>query len=220
MKAMILAAGKGERMGNLTENTSKVLLQVNGKALIEYHLENLIRANVTDVVINLCYHADKIQDFLGNGQHYGLTIEYSLEEKLLGLGGGVHNALHLLGDAPFFVISGDMWTDHNYADLPKQLESKAHLVMTDNPPFHPNGDYPLENGIILMPGKNNLNYAGFGVFHPDLFRNSGAGSYGITKVLNPVIDEGLVTGEHFQGAWMNINTPKELEALRIKLENS
>jgi MurNAc alpha-1-phosphate uridylyltransferase len=220
MKAMILAAGKGERMGTLTENTSKVLLEVNGKTLIEYHLENLARASVTDVVINLCYHADKIRNFLGNGQNYGVNIEYSLEKELLGLGGGVHHALPLLGDKPFFVISGDMWTDYDYANLPKNPESKAHLVMTDNPPFHPRGDYPLENRIILMPGKNNLNYAGFGVFHPDLFRKSGAGSYGITKVLNPVIAAGVITGEHFQGAWMNINTPKELEELRIKLENS
>jgi MurNAc alpha-1-phosphate uridylyltransferase len=220
MKAMILAAGKGERMGTLTENTSKVLLKVNGKALIEYHLENLAHAGVTDVVINLCYHANKIRQFLGNGEKHNLNIEYSLETELLGLGGGVHNALHLLGNKPFFIISADMWTNYNYADLPKNIESQAHLVMTDNPPFHPNGDYPLENGIILMPGKNNLNYAGFGVFHPDLFRTSGAGSYGIAKVINPVIEKGLVTGEHFRDAWMNINTPKELEELREKLERS
>ena len=217
MKAMILAAGKGERMGALTENTSKVLLEVNGKALIEYHLENLAHAGVTDVVINLCYHADKIRGFLGDGKKYHLNIEYSPEKELLGLGGGVHHALHLLGDKPFFVISGDMWTDYNYADLPKNPKSKAHLVLTDNPPFNPHGDYRLENGIIFLSGEHKLNYGGFGVFHPDLFRNTGSGTYGIRKVIDPVIEQDLVTGEHFHGAWLNINTPKELEELRKKL---
>jgi MurNAc alpha-1-phosphate uridylyltransferase len=219
MQAMILAAGRGERMGNLVKDCPKVLLKVNGKSLLVYHLENLQRAGVTDVVINVHYLAEKITHTLGDGSDYGVKIHYSPETELLGMGGGVHNALPLLGEEPFFVISGDMWTDYDFRNLPQKITGLAHLVMVDNPPFHAKGDYSLNDGFIIEPEQQTYNYGGFGVFRPEFFTPGGAGSYGITKLLAPAIQKRVVTGEHFQGNWMNLNTQDELNKLNQRFQS-
>jgi MurNAc alpha-1-phosphate uridylyltransferase len=217
---MILGAGLGQRMEALCENTPKVLLPVAGKALIDYHLENLAGAGVTDVVINVHYLAQQIQDHVGNGAAHGLTIHYSPEAELLGMGGGVYNALPLLGDAPFMVVSGDMWTDYNYARLPQQLDGLAHLVMVDNPAFHPEGDFCLEAGRILEKGETNLNYAGFGVFHPRFFAAGGPGSYGVSTLLQQAIPAKQVSGEYYSGQWANLNTAQQLQTLESRLASA
>jgi MurNAc alpha-1-phosphate uridylyltransferase len=204
-------------MGTLVNEIPKVLLPIHGKALIEYHLENLQRADVTDVVINLHYLPEKIIEKLGDGAQYGLTIHYSPEAELLGLGGGVHNALPLLGDEPFLVISGDMWTDYEFANLPKKIESVAHIVLVDNPTFHPEGDYSLDDYFVTAPAEQTYNYAGFGVFTPELFKKAGPGSYGIKKLLDGSIANKKVSGEYFSGRWANLNTPAELDKIREQL---
>ena len=216
---MILAAGRGGRMGDLVKDRPKVLLEVNGKNLLTYHLENLRRAGVTDVVINIHYLPEKITEALGDGSKYDLTIHYSPEAELLGMGGGVYNALPLLGEEPFFVISGDMWTDYDFRNLPKKITGIAHLIMVDNPPFHPKGDYSLEEGFIIEPEKQTYNYGGFGVFRPEFFIPGGEGSYGITKLLAPAIKEKAVTGEHFNGNWVNLNTQDELNKLNERFQS-
>ncbi len=217
MHAMILAAGRGGRMGEHVKNVPKVLLTVKGKMIIEYHLENLQQAGVTDVVINVHYLADKIKEALGDGDRYGVTIHYSPEEELLGMGGGVHNALPLLGEDPFFVVSGDMWTQYDFCNLPTQIESLAHVVLVDNPPFHPEGDYSLEEGFVTLPTQITYNYAGFGVFRPEFFEPGGTGRYGITTLLDPAIKQKTVTGEYFTGEWVNVNTYAQLTQLNQRL---
>jgi MurNAc alpha-1-phosphate uridylyltransferase len=218
MKAMILAAGRGQRMQALTKDTPKVLQKINGKALIEYHIENLVQAGITEIVINTFYLADKIKAFLGNGQQYGAKIEYSDEPELLGMGGGVYQALPLLGKQPFIGISGDMWTKYDFKNLPTLSNELAHLVLTDNPDFHPEGDFRLEDNQVLPSGENNLNYAGFGVFAPELFQEYGPGCYGIDKVIVPAIKAKKVSGEYFTGEWANINTAEQLESIREQHE--
>ena len=214
---MLLAAGCGVRMGSLTTDIPKVLLKVGNKALIDYHLENLASAGVTEVILNLHYMPEKIEHHLLHGDHYGLKINTIFEEKLLGMGGGVYNALSFLGDGPFIVVSGDMWTDYNYVNLPNEV-NKAHLVMVTNPVFHPKGDFQLKEGKILPSGQHNLNYAGFGVFRAELFTSIGGGAYSITTTLNPAIAAGQVSGEHYKGEWENVNTPAQLQQLRKQYE--
>jgi len=218
MKAMILAAGYGSRMGALVADTPKVLLKIGDKALIDYHLEKLAEINISEVVINLHYLPEKIRHHVGDGRRYQLKIQYCFEKELLGMGGGVYNALPLLGTDPFIVISGDMWTDYDYANLPKKIETLAHLVLADNPAFHLQGDFQLQAEKVFHNGKDNLNYAGFGVYCPELFANLSAGTYGITKLLHSAITSGLVSGEHYRGVWRNINTVEQLQQLRKQYE--
>lgn len=218
MKAMILAAGLGSRMGELTSECPKVILPVAGRTLIDFHLANLTNAGVTDVVVNLHYQPEKIKHYLANNNPYGLTVHYSEEEELLGMAGGVYNALPLLGDEPFIVVSGDMWTDYNYAELIDKTTHLAHLVMVDNPPFHPQGDFELHDGFIAYGNENTLNFAGCGIYHPEFFANVGKGCYGITKPLSSAIPQQQVTGEYYAGQWANVNTPEELQQLEQHLQ--
>lgn len=217
MKAMILAAGLGTRMGDLTAETPKVLLPVAGKALIDYHLENLAASGVDTVVINLHYLPEKIQQHVGDGAAYGIKVLYSPEAELLGAGGGVHHALRLLGDEPFIVVGGDMWTDYHYANLVGKLQGEAHVVLVDNPPFHPEGDYSLEQGRLVPPAETTYNYAGFGIYTADFYRHAGAGSYGIDGLFSAAMAAEAVTAEYYQGGWANLNTPDQLQRLDEEL---
>jgi N-acetyl-alpha-D-muramate 1-phosphate uridylyltransferase len=218
MKAMLLAAGRGVRMQALTDNTSKVLLKVGGKALIDYHLEKLAKAGFQDIVINLCYQAEQVQDYLGDGQRYGLNLHFSVESERLGMGGGIVNALPLLGDGAFAVLSADIWTDYDYRQLRKPLKQQAHLIMVDNPSIHPAGDYGLANGQVLPSGKDNLTFSGMGCFTADLFRALKPGSFRIGPVLEPAIRQQQVTGEHFTGCLMNANTGNDLQLIEQQIE--
>lgn len=207
---MILAAGRGERMRQLTADTPKPLLRAGGHYLIEYMIHYLQQAGITDIVINLAYRGEQIQQVLGNGDRYGVHLEYSMEPERLETGGGILKALPLLGEAPFLVVSSDVVTDFPLASLPKQLAGLAHLVLVANPDFHPQGDFGLRETLIDMDAKPAHTFANVGVYHPDLFKNCLPGHFPLNKLLFPAIRQGLVTGQVYQGRWFNIGTPEQL----------
>lgn len=213
MRAMILAAGLGARMGELTQHTPKPMLKVNGKPLIEYTLESLKASGITEVVVNLFYLGDQIKAFIGDGSRYGLKVAYSEEVERLETGGGILQALPLLGNEPFIVTSSDIVTDYPFSKLPTQLKGLAHLVMVDNPAHHVKGDFCLDEGLVTLDGQSTLTYSNLGVFHPDLFQSCEPGFFPLSKLLFPAIRNRQVTGEYFDGSWENIGTPEQIEAL-------
>lgn len=213
---MILAAGKGTRMLPLTETTPKPLLQINNKTFIEYHIEALRDAGISDIVINVAHLKDHIINYLGDGDRYGVRLHYSLEEEPLDVAGGIKNALDKLGDAPFIVISSDIWTDFPLTQLVNhRLVSKAHLVLVDNPHYHPEGDFALIDGILTFdfPEKF-LNYAGIGLFSPDFFSLVATRNASISPLFKHFVDQKALTGEYFGGCWMNVGTPEQLHSLK------
>lgn len=213
MKAMILAAGRGERMRPLSDDTPKPLLEVHGKPLIAYHLHALAKAGVREVVINVSYLAEKIRRALGDGSEYGLKIQYSFEAEALETGGGIYQALPLLGDAPFIIVNGDIWTDYPLQQLPHQLSNLAHLVLVDNPGFKTHGDLGLENGQVTLVENPPYTYSGIAVFHPDLFKNASAGKFPLLQIFKPAIAAKQISGEHYGGVWVDIGTPERYQAL-------
>jgi MurNAc alpha-1-phosphate uridylyltransferase len=220
MKAMILAAGRGERMRPLTDHTPKPLLQVGGKSLIVWHLERLARAGFKEVIINHAYLGNQIETALGNGSQWGLTIRYSPEAIALETAGGIAQALPLLGDVPFLVVNGDVFTEIDFLKLTDALipGSLAHLVMVDNPPQHPEGDFAYLNRKLLTEGQPKLTFSGIGVYHPDLFENIIPGEAAkLAPLLKEAIANGLVTAEHYQGVWHDIGTPQRLAELDARL---
>jgi MurNAc alpha-1-phosphate uridylyltransferase len=220
MKAMILAAGRGERMRPLTDHTPKPLLQVGGKPLIVWHLERLAKAGFKEVVINHAHLGKQIEQALGSGSVWGLSIEYSAEIKALETAGGIANALPLLGDSPFLVVNGDVFTQINFGVLQLVSPNLAHLVMVDNPPQHPDGDFSLDSGKITARGSHKLTFSGVGVYHPALFvdvdRSQAAK---LAPLLRSAVAEGLVTGDHYQGVWHDIGTPERLTFLDQQLRH-
>ena len=214
MKAMILAAGRGERMRPLTDHTPKPLLLVGGKPLIVWHLERLAQAGFKEVVINHAHLGAQIEKALGNGSAWGLSIEYSPESTALETAGGIANALHLLGDAPFLVINGDVFTEIDFGALQLATPYLAHLVMVDNPSQHPQGDFALHAGKVSGEGDHQLTFSGLGVYHPRLFAELERGQAAkLAPLLRSAMAKGLVTGEHYQGVWHDIGTPARLALL-------
>ncbi|AEF99369.1 N-acetylmuramate alpha-1-phosphate uridylyltransferase MurU [Methylomonas methanica] len=220
MKAMILAAGRGERMRPLTDHTPKPLLQVAGKALIQYSLEKLAAAGFTDIVINVAYLGKQIKEFCGDGSRWQLSIAYSDEgAQALETAGGIAKALPLLGDRPFLVINADILFDYPLAALRDKAIDLAHLVLIDNPPHHPNGDFSLvENGLLAEQGLEKFTFSGIGVYHPDLFAEVSLGQpLKLRPVLNQAMQRGRVSGEYFNGLWLDIGTPERLRAISASL---
>ncbi|MCK9609115.1 MAG: nucleotidyltransferase family protein [Methylomonas sp.] len=216
MKAMILAAGRGERMRPLTDHTPKPLLQVAGKALIEYSLERLAGAGFTDIVINVAYLGRQIRDYCGDGSRWRVRIEYSDEgAQALETAGGIAKALPLLGDQPFLVVNADILFDYPLAALRDKSIDLAHLVLIDNPPHHPQGDFCLqESGSLSESGQPKFTFSGIGVYHPGLFADMRAGqALKLRPVLNRAMQQGQVTGEYFNGLWLDIGTPERLRAI-------
>ncbi len=215
MKALILSAGRGERMRPLTDDTPKPLLRAGNRALIEYHLDALARAGIHDIVINISYLGAHITAALGDGTGYGVRITYSEEgPQALETGGGIFNALPLLGSAPFLVVNGDIWTDYPYGELPAQPAGLAHLVMVSNPTHHPHGDFVLEHGKVYdKPEDTRLTFSGIGVYHPDLFAASKPDAFPLAPVLRRAMSNGLISGEHYRGEWLDIGTPARLAEL-------
>lgn len=221
MRALILAAGRGERMRPLTDDTPKPLLKAGGRRLIEWQIEALARAGVRDMVINVAHLADAFERALGRGEALGVTLAYSREgdraEAALETLGGIVHALPLLGDAPFVAVSGDIVTDFDYATLEPRAraiadgQADAHLVLVDNPPFHPDGDMSLADGRITRSAPR-LTYANIAVLAPRLFTFEPAGKRKLFPWLYAHADTGRVTGEHFRGRWFNIGTPADLDA--------
>jgi MurNAc alpha-1-phosphate uridylyltransferase len=216
MKAMILAAGRGERMRPLTDHTPKPLLQVGGKPLIVWHLERLAKAGFKEIVINHAYLGEQIEKALGDGSDWGLHIQYSAEISALETAGGIAKALPLLGDAPFLVINADVFTDIDFGALQLNAPNLAHLVMTDNPGHHGKGDFCLLSGKLTNTGHNRLTFSGVGVYHPQFFVDVGRGQAAkLAPLLISTMENGLVTGEHHQGVWHDIGTPERLQQLEL-----
>jgi MurNAc alpha-1-phosphate uridylyltransferase len=218
VKAIILAAGRGERMRPLTETTPKPLLRAGGQSLIEYHLHALARAGVHEVVINHSWLGQQIVDYLGDGQRYGVRIVYSAEgEPPLETAGGIIQALPLLGDAPFILVNADVWTDYDFSQLPRVLRGKAHLVLVDNPVHHPQGDFALQAHSVRNAG-NKLTYSGIGVYSPALFADLPAGVRPLAPLLRAAIEREEISGEWYRGQWWDIGTPERLQQLDLFLQ--
>lgn len=218
MKAMILAAGRGERMRPLTDHTPKPLLTVGGKPLIVWHLERLAKAGFKEVVINHAHLGAQIEEALGDGRTWNLKIQYSPETTALETAGGIANALPLLGDSPFLVVNGDVFAEIDFGALQLNGPNLAHLVMVDNPPQHPDGDFALSSGKINNEGNHKLTFSGLGVYDPDLFATVERGQAAkLAPLLRSAMVEGLVTGEHYQGIWHDIGTPERLAFLDKQL---
>lgn len=211
MRGMILAAGRGERMGELTKHTPKPLLRVGKHYLIEYSILNFVRAGIRDIVINISYQAELIKQALGTGERYGAKLYYSEEPERLETGGGIFNALPLLGSEPFIVVSCDIVTDYPLQQLPKQPDSLAHLVMVTNPSYHPKGDFGLRaDGRLDLELKPTYTFGNICVFKPALFAGCEAGHFRLTKLLIPAILNHQLSGEHYEGLWYNVGTPDDL----------
>jgi N-acetyl-alpha-D-muramate 1-phosphate uridylyltransferase len=213
-KAMILAAGLGRRMQHLTADCPKPLLQVKGKALIEYVLWGLQRAGVEQVVINVHYHAEQIMQYLGDGSAYQLDILYSHEKQgLLGTGGGIYNALPLLGNDPFICVSADIFTAFDFSILPQLgADQLAHLVLVNNPEYKPHGDFSLQEGLVGVDGFK-FTYANIAVLSPKLFANSATPPACLAPLLFQAVDLNAVAGEFYNGFWFNVGTPEILDNL-------
>lgn len=211
MMAMILAAGRGERMRPLTDHTPKPLLQVGGKRLIEYHIEALRRAGIRQMVINHAWLGAQIEQTLGDGERYGVHLRYSPEcDPGLETGGGIYRALPLLGDAPFIVVNGDIWTDYAFEQLPALGTRLAHLVLVDNPEHNPSGDFVLCDHQVMADGGGRLTFSGIGVYHPALFAGCRPGAFPLAPLLREQMALGRVSGEHYLGQWRDIGTPQRL----------
>lgn len=211
MKAMILAAGKGERLRPLTLHTPKPLVRAGGVPLIEYHLRALKAAGFCDVVINHAWLGQQIEDYLGDGSQLGLNIGYSPEGEPLETGGGIFRALPLLGDEPFLVVNGDIWTDCDFSALSAPLKGLAHLVLVDNPPHHSSGDFALVDAQVRDDATlPRLTYSGIALLHPALFAGCSDGAFKLAPLLRDAMASGLVTGEHFSGRWVDVGTHERL----------
>jgi len=226
MKALVFGAGKGERMRPLTDTTPKPLLEVRGKPLIAWHLEKLAAIGVREVVVNTSWLADRFAPALGDGSRWGLRLHYSYEgPEPLETGGGLLHALPLLGDAPFIAVNGDIWCDLDFATLPREPAGQAHLVLVDNPPHHPGGDFALlADGRVEAAGEARLTFAGLGVYRPSLlaaWRSTLGAADGadldpprfkLAPLLRAAMRAGTVTGQHHRGAWTDVGTPERLAA--------
>lgn len=212
MRAMILAAGRGERMRPLTDVMPKPLLEVAGKALIVYQIEALEAAGVKEIVINTGHLGEQIQYELGAGSSFGVDIFYSDEgENILETAGGIIQALPLLGDDPFIVTNADIFTDFDYQLLPEEPDFDAHLVLVDNPPHNLEGDFALENGRIIEQGSQKLTYSGIGVFYPHFFENCASGRAPLAPLLHQSAKVERLGGQHYTGLWFDIGTPARLK---------
>lgn len=215
MRAMIMAAGRGQRLRPITDTLPKPLVMVNEKPLIVHHLEALQSIGITDIVINLGYLGDKIRSTLGKGQSFGVNIAYSIETTLLEVGGGVAHALPLLGEEPFLLINGDIWTDYPFRKLLNYPVKLAHIVLVPNPEHNLKGDYGLMEDRVLKRGDSltTYTYTGIGVFDPILFRGI-QGVYPLPTLLEKAQAEAALTGELYRGRWSDVGTIARLQTLR------
>ena len=218
MKAMILAAGRGERMRPLTDTLPKPLLSVGGRPLIEHHIDALARAGIEELVINLSWRGDQIRAFLGDGSKYGLVITYSDEgSEALETGGGIYQALPLLGSEAFWLVNGDVYCEFNYRSLSLAAGVLGHLVMVPNPGYHPDGDFCLDHGRLRNRGEKTMTYSGLAFLHPGLFKHSSAGKFPLAPLLVTAMNHDAITGEQFDGLWIDVGTPERLRQLDQRL---
>ncbi len=233
---MILAAGRGERMRPLTDQTPKPLLAVGGKPLIVWHIERLCAAGFTHIVINHSHLGQQIEDALGNGSDFGVSITYSREVSALETAGGIATALPLIDSEVFPVLNGDVYCEYDFSRLAEPLarlaagHDQAHLVLVDNPPHHPNGDFVLEDGRVVpspltahrspfTTHHSPLTFSGIGIYHRVLFAHTAAGEKApLAPLLRQAIEAGRASGEHYPGLWVDVGTPARLNALDEELK--
>lgn len=224
MKAMVLAAGRGERMRPLTDALPKPLLAVGGKPLIVWHLERLAAAGFREVVINHAHLGMQIEAVLGNGAQFGLSIAYSPEPQgALETAGGIANALPLLGDAPFLVVNGDIWCDWDFGRAAHALagQDAAHLVLVGNPGHHPLGDFVLDGARVRAPlaDRQRLTFSGIGIYRPQLFAGIARGQpHKLAPLLLGAMAGDRVSGEQHAGRWTDVGTPQRLAELDAELQ--
>ena len=220
MKAMILAAGKGERMRPLTLTTPKPLVRAGGVPLIEYHLRALAAAGFDEIVINHAWLGQQIEDYLGDGSRYGVHIQYSPEGEPLETGGGIFRALPLLGDEAFVVVNGDIWTDYDFSVLHQPIVGLAHLVLANNPAHHSAGDFQLNDGQVRdsQADAPTLTYSGIAVLHPQLFEGCSAGAFKLAPLLRSAMANGQVSGERLNGQWVDVGTHERLAQVETLIE--
>jgi len=215
MKAMVLAAGRGERMRPITDTIPKPLVPVAGKPLIAYHLMSLARAGVTDIVINLAYRGSQIREALGDGSAYGVRIVYSDEgPDPIETGGGIFKALPLLGTSPFLVVNGDVWTDFDFSQMPALApDAHAHLMMVPNPPHVARGDFGLDGDFLVERDTDRFTYSGLGVYTAEFFAGCQPGKFPLLPLLKRAIAVCKLRGHVYRGVWLDIGTPERLAAL-------
>lgn len=229
MKAMILAAGRGERMRPLTDTCPKPLLKVRGRPLIVWHVQNLVRAGITEIVVNHAHLGHMIEEALGDGSQFGARIQYSREAEALETAGGIANALHLLGDEPFLALSGDIYCphfdfsealdvlkdkDHRGEPYPAHVRDIAWIWLTPNPWHNPEGDFALNLYTVASQGSPKWNFANIGVYRPEMFAGIAPGQKaGLGKLLFEFADQGRIGGEIYQDEWVNVGTVQQLEEL-------
>ncbi|MEO6024840.1 MAG: N-acetylmuramate alpha-1-phosphate uridylyltransferase MurU, partial [Burkholderiales bacterium] len=221
MKAMILAAGRGERMRPLTDTTPKALLAVRGKPLIVWQIEKLALAGFNEIIINHAHLGQMIEAALGNGEQFDVDIFYSPENSALETAGGIANALPLLGNDVFAVVNADVFCDYDFRDLhaeavmlQEDTARKAHLILVNNPYHHRDGDFVLRNGLIEPEGAPRLTFSGIGIYQPQFFQAIPRGQKApLAPLLHAAISEHLVSGEHYRGRWVDVGTPERLAQL-------
>ncbi|MGA7595488.1 MAG: nucleotidyltransferase family protein [Gallionella sp.] len=220
MKAMLLAAGRGERMRPLTDLTPKPLLEVAGKPLIVWHIEKLVKAGISELVINHAHLGVQIEQALGDGSRFCARIRYSPEAHALETAGGIANALPMLADGPFAVVNSDIFCDYDFAGLHQHAAAlkpggdTAHLVLVNNPAHNPSGDFLLQNGRIAKRNGLRLTFSGIGIYQPTLFAGIPRGSTApLAPLLRAQVALGKVSGEHHAGLWVDVGTPQRLAEL-------
>lgn len=221
---MILAAGRGKRMRPLTDSTPKPLLVLGGKPLLFRHLEKLAHAGFATVTINHAHLGEQIEAAVGDGSRWNLQVRYSAEVEALETAGGICNALPLIGRRSFAVVNGDVYCDYDYSGLAAAIErlgdsqALAHLVMVDNPPHHPDGDFCLEAGLVRDSGQQMLTFSGLGAYRAELFEPLAQGArHALAPLLRSQLAKGKITGEHYQGLWTDVGTPGRLAELDAQL---
>ena len=218
MKAMLLAAGRGERMRPITDSTPKPLVRVGGRPLIAWHLAALARAGIREVVINLSWLGAQVRATLGDGRDYGVAITYSDEGPVpLETGGGIFTAVPLLGPGPFLVVNADIWTDIDFAAVALEAHAHARLLLIPNPPHHPRGDFGLEGDLVVTRDTDRYTYSGVGVYRPEFFGGCTAGRFPLLPLLNRAIADGLVRGEVHRGEWCDVGTVERLASLDARV---
>lgn len=218
MKAMILAAGRGERLRPMTDHTPKPLLPVAGRPLIEYTIATLEKAGFINIVINLAYLGENIRQALGDGEHLGVSIEYSNEaEKRLETGGGIFHALPILGNEPFLVVNGDIATNFPFAQVSASIDGLAHLILVPNPDHHQQGDFALDGKIVEPDGENCHTFSGIGIYHPDLFSSCTPGRFRLAPLLRQAMIDRKVTGELYEGFWTDVGSLERLQLLEDQI---
>lgn len=219
MKAMILAAGRGERLRPLTDTTPKPLIKVAGKSLIEYHLENLASAGFNEIIVNTAWLADEFHTQLGDGAHFGINIQYSDEGKALETAGGILKALPLLGEQPFLVVNGDIWCDFDFSVLPEiSAGMQAHLVLVKNPEHNSTGDFSLQGDLIKNTGEPMFTFSGIGIYQPCFFAEQTSGIIPLAPLIRSKSNSNLVSGQLHKGNWTDVGTLARLQQLEQHLK--